>query len=80
MVTNEDDFGDEIICEESGTPEVWSMCLLSTISFLLSHWCSCLQEIEFDLTVGALEEIVLDEKFVDMQNEFCLQNCGILIS
>eukprot|EP00603_Paraphysomonas_imperforata_P014938 CAMPEP_0114466584 /NCGR_PEP_ID=MMETSP0104-20121206/9149_1 /TAXON_ID=37642 ORGANISM="Paraphysomonas imperforata, Strain PA2" /NCGR_SAMPLE_ID=MMETSP0104 /ASSEMBLY_ACC=CAM_ASM_000202 /LENGTH=153 /DNA_ID=CAMNT_0001639957 /DNA_START=113 /DNA_END=574 /DNA_ORIENTATION=- len=51
----DDDFGDEIICEESGTAE----------------------EIEFDLTVGILEEIVLDDKFSNMQNEFCLQNCDI---
>jgi hypothetical protein len=37
---------------------------------------TCDQEIEFDLTVGALEEILLDESFSCMQNEFCLQHCG----
>mmetsp|Transcript_6614 Transcript_6614/g.10426 ORF Transcript_6614/g.10426 Transcript_6614/m.10426 type:complete len:196 (+) Transcript_6614:157-744(+) len=32
---------------------------------------------EFDNTVGVLEEIIMDPKFVNLQNNFCRQHCTI---
>mmetsp|Transcript_29196 Transcript_29196/g.29545 ORF Transcript_29196/g.29545 Transcript_29196/m.29545 type:complete len:167 (+) Transcript_29196:114-614(+) len=35
------------------------------------------EDIEFDLIVGALEEIILNDEFSQMQNSFCDEHCDI---
>ncbi|DAZ93725.1 TPA: hypothetical protein N0F65_009651 [Lagenidium giganteum] len=33
------------------------------------------EESKFDEMVGALQDVLIDPEFVDMQNDFCLKNC-----
>lgn len=36
------------------------------------------QEAKFDEMIGVLQDILIDPEFVNMQNDFCLNNCGML--
>ncbi|KAG7388882.1 ADP-ribosylation factor-like protein 2-binding protein [Phytophthora pseudosyringae] len=37
----------------------------------------CSQEAKFDEMIGVLQDILIDPEFVDMQSEFCRNNCEI---
>lgn len=32
----------------------------------------------FDEMIGVLQDILMDPKFVDLQTDFCLKNCGMI--
>jgi hypothetical protein len=34
------------------------------------------QETKFDEMIGVLQDVLIDPEFVNMQNDFCLNNCG----
>lgn len=38
------------------------------------------QENQFDEMIGVLQDILIDPEFVNMQSDFCLQNCGACLS